>query len=59
MPRTYWQVLIKKTMEQTIIQSTQDVLKKKVNFFEQQQKEFYQSMQTIMAEGIKQILRGK
>ena len=39
MPRTYWQVLIKKTMEQTIIQSTQDVLKKKVNFFEQQQKE--------------------
>lgn len=26
-------------MEQTIIQSTKDVLKKKVNFFEQQQKE--------------------
>lgn len=39
MPRTYWQVFIKKTMKQTIIQSTKNVLKKKVSLFEQQQKE--------------------
>ena len=39
MPKKYWIIFTKKTMEQITIQSTENVLKKKINYFEQQQKE--------------------
>lgn len=40
MPKRYWLVSTKKkTMEQVTIQSTENMLKKKINYFEQQQKE--------------------
>lgn len=40
MPKKYWITSTKKkTMELITIQSTENVLKKKINYFEQQQKE--------------------